>query len=503
MRITQNDQKVIEQLSAGLLLADTATHTIIASNSAVGGLLGLEPNEIRGRTLAQILTPRNDQSGANFSLPEIGKSLNWRFRRANGDLIQLEIQLTLIEYEHQEAVLCLLVRDVSAQRHAEAAQAKEFALLKKILHTIPDLIWVKDREGAYLACNPRFERFFGAREAEIVGKTDYDFVSRDQADFFRAHDRAAIAAGQPTINEEQVTYTDDGHHEHLETIKTPMIDPQGQIIGVLGIARDITALRHTEEALRTSQEALRVSNTRLTVSNQELQEFVYVASHDLQEPLRKVATFGERLKEKFAAVLGDNGRDYLERMLSATVRMQTLIEDLLLLSRVNTTAQQPVIVDLNKILTEVLSDLEIALERTGGKVIPGPLPQLLADPTQMRQLLQNLIGNALKFHRLEQPPQVNISAKREETAQDNPRWHLTITDNGIGFDQSYAEQIFQPFARLHGRSSGYHGTGIGLTVCRKIVLRHHGEIWAESRPGFGASFHLLLPATTDFRQGNP
>ncbi|KOP25322.1 histidine kinase [Hapalosiphon sp. MRB220] len=233
----------------------------------------------------------------------------------------------------------------------------------------------------------------------------------------------------------------------------------------------------------------------LSRSNKELQEFAFVASHDLQEPLRKIKTFGDRLKASCDDVLSEQGHDYLERIQNAARRMQILIEDLLSLSRVTTRAQPFVPVDLLQLTQEVLSDLEISIQQTGAKIEIGELSTINADPLQIRQLLQNLIVNALKFHRPEVRPIVKIysqvlSEPSEHTSAE--KCQIIVEDNGIGFNEKYLDRIFNVFQRLHGRSE-YDGTGIGLAICRKIVERHHGNITARSELGQGAKFIVTLP----------
>ena len=239
---------------------------------------------------------------------------------------------------------------------------------------------------------------------------------------------------------------------------------------------------------------------RLVASNKELEEFAYVASHDLQEPLRKVMAFGDRLETKFGDALGEQGKDYLGRMRTATQRMQTLINDLLTYSRVTTKAQPFAPVDLSTVAQEVLSDLETRTAEVNGKVDVDKLPTVQADALQMRQLFQNLVGNALKFSKPGESPVVTISSRRLNGKDSlatmgltsNEALEITVQDNGIGFDAKYAERIFGTFQRLHGRSE-YEGTGIGLSVCRKIVERHGGRIRAESEPNNGAKFIVTLP----------
>ncbi len=222
-------------------------------------------------------------------------------------------------------------------------------------------------------------------------------------------------------------------------------------------------------------------------SNRELQDFAFVASHDLQEPLRKIQAFGDRLKTKSGDALSDDARGYLNTMLSASVRMQTLISDLLNLSRVTTKAQPFVAVKLDRIASEVKEDLNARIEETRGSVKIGKLGILQADPLQMRQLFQNLLSNALKFSRAGVDPVIEV--KRLETGS---QVGFTVEDNGIGFDQKHAEKIFTVFQRLHGRGE-YEGTGVGLAICRKIVERHQGTIEATSTPGVGTKFTVLFP----------
>ncbi len=255
-------------------------------------------------------------------------------------------------------------------------------------------------------------------------------------------------------------------------------------------------------ALAQSQLLERETRQRLELarSNAELQEFAYVASHDLQEPLRKIQTFGDRLKTKYGEVLSDQGRDYLERMQNAAERMQALIDDLLTLSRVTTRAQPFIPINLTQVVQEVLSDLEVRIQKTGGQIEVGELPVVEVDPMQIRQLLQNLLSNALKFHRDDQPPVIKIYSQLLPEQEQRPTvginsvltCQLFIEDNGIGFEEKYLDRIFNAFQRLHGRSE-YEGTGMGLAICRKIVERHEGGITAKSLPGHGSTFIVTLP----------
>ncbi len=250
---------------------------------------------------------------------------------------------------------------------------------------------------------------------------------------------------------------------------------------MLEINRDVTRIKRAEAEL-----AARAAE--LERSNRELQDFASIASHDLQEPLRKVITFGERLETRCAAGFDEVGRDYLARMRNAAERMSSLINGLLDYSRVTTRARPFELVKLEEVAAEVLLDLEARIQETNAHVVVGALPARMADRLQMRQLLQNLLANALKFRRPGAAPRVRLSSRY----RDDGSWEIAVEDNGIGFDEAYAERIFRPFQRLHGRNE-YEGSGMGLAICRKIVARHGGTIAARSKPGHGAVFTFTLP----------
>ncbi|HET6568885.1 MAG TPA: CHASE3 domain-containing protein [Rhodothermales bacterium] len=241
-----------------------------------------------------------------------------------------------------------------------------------------------------------------------------------------------------------------------------------------------------------AEEQLTSANVELTRSNRELQDFAYVASHDLQEPLRKIMTFSSMLELEQGDHLDEAGRSYLERLSDSASRMSQLISDLLTFSRVTTRAQPFQPVDLNKVVHAVLSDLEIAASEHDAEIDVGELPTLGADEFQMRQLFQNLIGNALKFQMPGRKPVVKVSAEVSNDTALGPVVAITVSDNGIGFDEKYLDKIFTPFQRLHNRSQ-YAGTGIGLSICRRIVERHNGTITAHSKPDQGSTFVVTLP----------
>ena len=271
------------------------------------------------------------------------------------------------------------------------------------------------------------------------------------------------------------------------------------IEGLFVVNPAVLKIRQIMREMRRSHDDLKLYARKLERSNKELQDFASIASHDLQEPLRKIQAFSDRLRSKCAEALDSQGRDYLDRIQNAAGRMHTLINDLLTYARVATKAQPFVTTDLVSVTREVVSDLEARIEQVKGRVVVGELPCIEADPLQVRQLMQNLIGNSLKYNRPDVPPVVNIYSHhlqeghtRTQNPQSGPYCEIMVEDNGIGFEEIYAEKIFTIFQRLHGRTE-YEGTGVGLAVCRKIVERHGGTILAQSTPGEGSRFTVTLP----------
>jgi signal transduction histidine kinase len=271
----------------------------------------------------------------------------------------------------------------------------------------------------------------------------------------------------------------------------PTYDYDRTVFGCLIVAEDIGVFSLTEDELRNKLYALESAK-------ESLEQFAYVASHDLQEPLRKIRAFGDRIKTRYADKLDETGQDYFNRMQSAAQRMQTLIDDLLKYSRVGRVQNAFEPIDLNELIETVISDLETTITDSGATVEVDTLPTIEGETTQLRQLFQNLLTNAIKFKQEDVPPKISIksrSLKPEEIDLPNPvtdPYEITVTDNGIGFDEKYLDRIFNIFQRLHGRNQ-YPGTGIGLAICRKIVENHQGDIYATSQEGKGATFYVILP----------
>ncbi|MDW8309945.1 MAG: ATP-binding protein, partial [Verrucomicrobiales bacterium] len=368
-----------------------------------------------------------------------------------------------------------------------------------ILNAAADGICGFDLNGKITFANPAAARILGLSVAQMVGESAEKLFPA-----FKPNPTADAASGGAPQPLEVVAPRPDGSVFAAEYVRSP-IHENDRVVGEVLVFKDITERKRAAELLAQRLE-------ELTRSNAELEQFAFVASHDLQEPLRKIQAFGDRLKAKCDEVGLEAGRDYLERMQNAAARMQRLINDLLTFSRVISRAQPFAPVDLNAVAREVLGDLEVAIEKSGAHIQVGPLPTIEGDAMQLRQLFQNLIGNALKFQPPGATPHVRIEGRvvlqpsgRGDTAILCGRaadggtvtlgeefCELTVQDNGIGFDEKYLDKIFAVFTRLHGRQE-YEGTGIGLAVCRRIVERHGGSITARSQPGQGATFIVRLP----------
>jgi PAS domain S-box-containing protein len=349
---------------------------------------------------------------------------------------------------------------------------------REIVNTMADALFVIDADGNIRVLNDAVYTLFGYRDADLLGRS-IDRLEQTEGDRTITRTLRDLARRDPIRDQERVFRHRDGTGINVSVSISPVREDDVQR-GAVVIARDIRERKRAEEELR-------LFAGRLEQSNRELEDFAYVASHDLQEPLRKIQAFGDLLKTKHGADLPAQARDYVDRMQSAAGRMQGLINDLLAFSRVTTKAHPFATVNLDAVARDIVHDLEIRLHETGGHVDVGPLPSIEADALQIRQLLQNLVGNALKFNRPDVPPVVTIRAQTEGD------WcSIMVQDNGIGFEPRYAERIFGLFERLHGRGR-YEGTGIGLAICRKIAERHGGTIRAEGRPGDGATFTVTLP----------
>lgn len=348
------------------------------------------------------------------------------------------------------------------------------------------VVWTTDARGLMLDEMPSWTEFTGKSRDQYQGWGWLDDIHPDDRQRAAEVWGHAIAA-RSFYETEYRLRNKDGEYRHVWVRGVPLIASDGSIREWVGTCTDITERKQAEEQRQRYA-------VELERSNAELQDFASVASHDLQEPLRKVLAFGDRLREHSGPSLDETGQDYLRRMQGAAGRMSQLIESLLQYSRVTSRAKPFERVDLAQVMFEVVGDLEERLRESGALLRWEVPPIVTADRTQMRQLLQNLLANALKFQPPGQKPEIYLSARKTEGGE----WEICIRDNGIGFDPEYAERIFRPFQRLHGRQE-YAGSGMGLAICRKIALRHAGTLLARSAPGAGSTFVLTLPAPTEER----
>jgi two-component system sensor kinase FixL len=381
-----------------------------------------------------------------------------------------------------------LLAEVAERMRTEEALHTSEALFRAISEQMPDALFLLALDdpqvpAKIIYANEAAARTHGYTLEEMIGRS-ITFLD-DPATAEKAPDHIKRLLTGETVLTEGAHQRKDGSVFPVE-ITSRKIEYGGRSV-VLAIDRDITERIQAQEGLQTYA-------AQLERSNRELHDFLSIASHDLQEPLRKVQTFGNRLQARYSDALDQRGRDYLARMGDTAARMQALINALQTYLEITTRPYAFVPVDMSEVARQVVSDLKTHIELVSGRVEMNDLPTVEADPAQMRQLLQNLIYNALKFKREDVPPLVKIYAKVESagTASNNGHCHILVEDNGIGFDEKYLDRIFQVFQRLHGRGE-YEGTGIGLATCRKIVERHGGNITARSAPGQGATFIVTLP----------
>jgi PAS domain S-box-containing protein len=387
-----------------------------------------------------------------------------------------------------------LSEEIAVRKKIEEELRRRDRFLESIIDHVPDMIFLKDaRELRFVQFNRAGEELLGYEREELLGKNDHDFFPKDEADFFTESDRAVLRAGVLHDIPAEPIHTRAKGLRWLHTRKIPIRGDDGEPSHLLGISEDVTERKQAEDARRRAEEELKRSHADLARSNEELEQFAYVASHDLQEPLRKIQAFSDLLLTTCGPALGREGQEYLARILAAANRMRTLVQDLLALSRVTSKARPFIAVDLGVIARETLADLELSIDESDAEIRVLDLPTVLADPAQMRQLFLNLIGNALKFVREGEAPRVTVSAR---TVDDHVE--LSFQDDGIGFEQKYADRIFKPFQRLHP-AGRYPGSGIGLAICRKIVERHGGTITAKSEPGRGATFLITLPVSPSWQ----
>lgn len=412
----------------------------------------------------------------------------------------------------------ILKQETEARKRVVDNLAEKNRQLQTLLQTIPDIVYFKDAERRYLVVSQSFEQFVGLAQTDIIGKTDAQILPVDLVEVIEKSDQEAITSQEATCFEASFLLKNN-EERFLETVNMPIYDEQAQFIGLVGVSRDVTERKKAEQALHTYhqdlekqvaertaeltwsneqlqqqiserkliEENLRQQTSALARSNKELEQFAYVTSHDLQEPLRAVAGYLQFLDRRYTDQLDEEANRFITRSVAAATRMKMMINDLLRYSRVGTHGKTFKPIEVSESLKFAIANLQSIIEETEATITDEVTGTVMADGIQLAQLFQNLIGNALKFHS-DQPPQIEIGSKHEP---DYNRWLYWVKDNGIGLEAKYAERIFLIFQRLHTRSE-YPGTGIGLAICKKIVERHNGFIWVESERGQGATFFFTI-----------
>ncbi|WP_187261891.1 sensor histidine kinase [Pontibacter beigongshangensis] len=487
---------VIETAIDGIITIDRSG-IIETVNPAAARIFGYEPGEIIGQNVS-ILMPEPDRSQHDQYIENyhrtgegqiIGKGREVLGRKKDGTTFPFLLSISEVKLK-DKLIFTGIVHDISGLKKAEAALRESENKITSIIEGAVDGIITINTRGIIEMVNPAAARQFGYKVEELLGKSVNMLMPEPDSSLHDGYMHHYHKTGEKRIigiGREVTGMRKDGtiFPFFLSISEVNLMDRKVYT----GFVHDITRQKLNEERLRRYA-------AELERSNRELQDFAYVSSHDLQEPLRKIQAFGDRLKTKDYEKLSEQGKDYVDRMLNAASRMQNLINDLLNFSRVTSKQKSFVKVSLDKILTEVISDLEVTIEKTGAEIIRSPLPEIEAEPTQMRQLFQNLLSNSIKFRKEDESPIINIYARHlQRTA------HLTATpgdevaeiyveDNGIGFDEKYLDRIFNIFQRLEGQK--FEGSGIGLAVCRKIAIRHGGDITATSQPGVGTRFIITL-----------
>ena len=470
---TELFHEIIESSPTGVVLVDREGR-ISLINRETERMFGYERQELVGQSI-ETLVPLRFRDGhsdfrrgftANPQSRLMGAGRDLFGLHKDGSEIPIEIGLNPIATNHGLFVLASVV-DISSRRHAEAR-------FRVAVEASPHGMLMVDPAGRIVLVNREIERIFDYSREEILGKSIEMFVPvdvRDRHPDLRTSFHHAPLARRMGAGRDLFGVRRDGSQIPVEIALNPIETGEG--LFVLASVVDISPRKKAEEELRRS--------------NDELERFAYVASHDLQEPLRTIASYVQLLAHRYRDQLGGEAAEFIDFAVAGAARMQRLIEDLLAFSRVGTQQHVPQPVDVGAVLTAALDDLRASTIASDAVITHDPLPRVLADPGQIEQLLTNLIGNALKFRGAD-TPRIHIKADRHGRV-----WRFAVRDNGIGIDMQYHERIFVIFQRLHARDR-YEGTGVGLAVCKKIVERHGGRISVDSSPGNGSTFYFTLPA---------
>jgi PAS domain S-box-containing protein len=507
----------LTQSIADAVIGTDTEHRVSSWNSGAEKLYGWKAEEVLGQFAPELLQTRFFSEEENEDWANRFNALGyWQGEvtqlRKGGDRITILASVAKIVNSRGEHIGGVAVnKDITEQR-AAAQQLKESEELFRILtNSIPQIVWVTDGAGTMQYLNDQWERITG--QAVEEGLTNaLEMMHPDDRQPMQDQWIESLEQGRSFQREFRLRNQLTGNYRWYLCSVQPVRDAGGHITRWIGASSDIQPFKDLSVVLeqqvqqRTREleqltDRLKQQTSELQRSNEDLQQFAHVASHDLKEPLRKIKTYGSRLVDEFGEVLPAEARAYLEKMESAASRMSTMIDGVLGYSLLGVTENKPEPVDLQSVVAQILDDLEVLFQQKGARLHCQPLPEVDGMPILLYQLFYNLIGNALKFCRPDCPPEVTIRnlpfRKEAAPAGFSPlpfrRFaHIQVSDNGIGFDAAYARHIFKPFTRLHAKDR-FEGTGLGLSLCQKIVERHGGAIWADGVTDGGAVFNLLLP----------
>ena len=447
-------------------------------------LIGQKVKNIIPEGFAERLIADGTRSAAEALAQQIGTGIELIARRKDGSEFPIEIMLSPLE-SAEGTLVTAAIRDISVRKAAEKHLAQMEGRYRGLLEAAPDAMVVVNQGGAIVLLNVQAEKQFGYSRDELIGQKVKNiipdgFAERLVADALRSVEEAL--AQQIGTGIELTGRRKDKSEFPIEIMLSPLESAEG--ILVTAAVRDITNRKKAEANLLNKVE-------ELNRSNKELGQFANIASHDLQEPLRMVASYTQLLSKRYNGKLDADADQFISFAVDGATHMQRLIQDLLEYSRVGTKGKELVDTSAEGALERSLINLSGAIEETGAQVTHDPLPNVLADETQLVQLFQNLIGNGIKYHKPGEIPRVHISAVRTDAA----KWTFSVKDNGLGIDSQYFEKIFGMFQRLHKREE-FAGTGIGLAICKKIAELHGGSISVESLAGTGSTFHFALADIT-------